>query len=557
MEDGSTESRTGRGAGDGVPHSRPPAYAALAKHLAHFRSAPFLFVGAGLSRRYLGLPAWNGLLARIADYTGKPYAYYLTSGDSQLPRVASAIADDFHDIWWSDNRFADSRLRYKDRVTNRESPFKVEVARQVEDGSSRLPVAGPLVDELELLRRAVIDGVITTNYDTLLDSIFEDYVVFVGQDQLLFSEPQGVGEVYKIHGSCTDPDSIVITEADYERFQERNPYLAATLLTTFVDHPVVFLGYSLGDQNIGKILVSVARVLTTASLERLQDRLIFIQYDPDASAPTFVRSVISIEGFVIPIVSLTVPAFEGVFRVLAEVTRKFPARLLRQLKEHLYRLVLENEPGGRLFVQDIEAGSLPDSIDVVFGVGVKDMLGGRGYVGLSRRDLLIDVLRPVSEYDPSIIVDSALPAILKGPGFTPVYRYLRSAGRLNPTGGILAGALVDSKISDRVSHGLALFAGYRQDEGRCARTLGGVRGDFAELAKREPVADVIRCIGWMAPDDLDLEQVREYLAANMDAFDNPSTKTLWAKAVCLYDHHAYASGAAGAAITRAARPDDA
>jgi hypothetical protein len=268
--------------------------------------------------------------------------------------VASAIADAFHDIWWSDARFADSRMTYENRLTNRESPFKVEVARLLQDAPVSLPREGPLAVELELLRHAVIDGVITTNYDSLLESIFDDYVVFVGQDQLLFSEPQGVGEIYKIHGSCDDPNSIVITEADYARFRDRNPYLAATLLTTFIDHPIVFLGYSLNDRNISEILVSIAKVLTTASLERLQDRLIFVQYDADVAEPTMVRSVVGFEGFTIPIVSVVVPAFDGVFRVLAATTRKFPARLLRQLKEHLYTLVLENQPAGRLFVQDIE-----------------------------------------------------------------------------------------------------------------------------------------------------------------------------------------------------------
>jgi hypothetical protein len=47
----------------------------ISDHLSGFRSAPFLFAGAGLSRRYLGLDSWEGLLRRFAAEAGRPYEY--------------------------------------------------------------------------------------------------------------------------------------------------------------------------------------------------------------------------------------------------------------------------------------------------------------------------------------------------------------------------------------------------------------------------------------------------------------------------------------------------
>lgn len=35
-----------------------------------------LFVGSGLSSRYLGRTSWEGVLEMFADYLDKPYGYY-------------------------------------------------------------------------------------------------------------------------------------------------------------------------------------------------------------------------------------------------------------------------------------------------------------------------------------------------------------------------------------------------------------------------------------------------------------------------------------------------
>ncbi|MBN3471687.1 hypothetical protein G0D98_25345 [Pseudomonas savastanoi pv. phaseolicola] len=63
-------------------------------------SGPFLFLGSGFSRRYIGLEDWEGLLSRFC-LTGKPYAYYKSSANNDTPKSAQLIADEFHDLWWS------------------------------------------------------------------------------------------------------------------------------------------------------------------------------------------------------------------------------------------------------------------------------------------------------------------------------------------------------------------------------------------------------------------------------------------------------------------------
>lgn len=248
--------------------------AELKTHLEALAAAPFLFVGAGLSRRYLGLDGWEDLLRRYAEVAGQPYEYYATSADGDFPRIASAIAADIHEPWWKDSAFAESRELYKGMIRGPQSALKAEVSKGLRDCLADLPKSGALAQEIELLRQATIDGVITTNYDPLAKHIFPEYEVFVGQDEMLFANPQGVGEIYMVHGSSTDPDSLVLTAEDYERFNERNAYLAAKLLTVFVEHPVVFLGYSLADRNVFEIIRSIASVLTKDRIGEMLDRLL-------------------------------------------------------------------------------------------------------------------------------------------------------------------------------------------------------------------------------------------------------------------------------------------
>lgn len=108
----------------------------LQTHLSSFAAAPFLFIGAGLSRCYLGLDDWNGLLTNLANLTGRPYEYFVASANSDLPAVASKIAADLHERWWSDDAFAEHRSSFGKELHTRESALKAEVSSYIEDRSA-------------------------------------------------------------------------------------------------------------------------------------------------------------------------------------------------------------------------------------------------------------------------------------------------------------------------------------------------------------------------------------------------------------------------------------
>lgn len=511
-------------------------YDDLEDRLRSFSSVPFLFVGAGLSRRYLGTDGWVDLLKRMAAHTGKPYAYFASKADNRLPLVASEIAREFHEIWWNSEHFKESQELYGDTLQTREGPLKVEVARYTEAALERIPTTGALGKELRVLREAVVDGAITTNYDGLLEYLFPEFKAFVGQDELLFSDVQGVGEIYKIHGSATRPESLILTERDYDGFNNRNPYLAAKLVTIFVEHPIVFLGYSLSDPDVTDLLVSVAQVLTTENLRRLSDRLIFIQWDP-SRAPSLTSTQIAVSGFSIPLVLVNVPDFEETFAVLTRLSRRFSARLLRQLKEKVYEMALSGDASERFAVVDIDDSTRIEDVEFVVGVGIQKQLGARGYVGLTREELLKDVLRPVSEYEASKVVEEALPQIMRQPGNVPIYRYLRLAGLLNDDGTLKDGDSVHVKVSQRV-RGATPFRPSAGALAQARRIALGAKRDLEELIKREERGHVLLAATDLQREELDLDKFRQYLVENADAFYTQES-TAWSKAACLYDYYRF------------------
>ena len=458
----------------------------LDDHLRSFSTAPFLFVGSGMSRRYLGLDDWESLLRRFAAEVGKPYEYFASAANGDKPRSASLIAEEFHEIWWTEEKWEESRDRQSSDAVRSDSPLKIAVADYIT--SSEVNSHGdPILDEeLTLLEDAVIDGIITTNWDTFLSETFPDYRIFVGQNGLLFQDPQGVGEIYYIHGYVEEVNSLVLTEEDYRVFVERNPYLAAKLLSIFVEHPVIFLGYSLSDPNVIAILRSIASCLTAENLEKLQDRLVFVQWDEDSGDVDDVKlrpSQTTVDGWTIPIMIATVRDFRALFQVLSALDRKFPARMLRQLKEHIFELVRDNDPVDQLHVLEL-ASDDATKVDVVYGVGASGLLGERGYRPVVRSDIIDEVLHERDDLDPARVLHDSLPNILRSARYCPVFKYLAADGRVSEDGVDLGG--LDEKV---------LKAAGRTLENYPPVSTYGTRGDKLGVLSMSGIEELRRTLG--------------------------------------------------------------
>jgi hypothetical protein len=514
-------------------------------------SAPFLFVGSGFSRRYLGLEDWVGLLARFCGPI-RDFGYYNSKANGDLPAAASNMAIDYNEWWWSADETAESRANSSKFIKGQADALKLEISRYVGNFSLEDARKSHYGNEIAQLSEVAVDGIITTNWDTLLEELFPGYKVFIGQEELLFSNPQSIGEIYKIHGSVTDPSSLVLTTEDYAEFSFKNPYLAAKLVTIFVEHPIIFLGYSIADPHIRNIITSIAQCLSQEKIAAFQENLIFVQRMKDGGTPAIEKTTIQSGDFSVTMMVATLADFEDVFSALAGYKRKIPARVLRFFKEQLYELIhapVDNEK--KLAVVDLEDIGSADDIEFVVGAGVakrheqmaemvaqaaESALAKKGYAGVTPNEVFADCLLDKSEFDGAGILSAAYPAYARSSRtFIPIFRYLRAAGIESDD------ALAASKYEGaKKIVGKMRGADYTSNSyaTRYKRSFEGLSTKEIIEKSSSPI-EALLMLAFQPANTIDIGTLRDFLRDNAGTFDSEPYLTAYRKLVCRYDRLAF------------------
>lgn len=398
---------------------------------------PFLFVGSGFTHRYLGTDDWKGLISRFATQAlpGNNFAYEWyrneigTAGYTEeqlLPLITQRIEKDFNSRFLSDASFTVLRSEYERFIRSGVSAFKIAVAHWFK--SQETTFSSPKHDnEISALghSRKNIAGIVTTNFDQYLETLFPDHIPYIGQDTLLFTQTYGIGEIYKIHGCVSDPESIVLTHADYERYSSRNAYLSAKLLTIFLEHPIFFIGYSLNDINIRLIFKDIADCLNDRQLENLSNRLFFVQRVKDGRPEgiSIVRDTFDTK--VIEFKRIVTDDFSVVYKAIAALRTSYSPKILRKLKKDIYELIATNNPKERIRVIDIENADNLENVEYVMGVGVAQQLAGQGYAGLEVKDLIEDLIIEDRGFDAKAVIATVLPKLGRQCTYNlPVFKYL-------------------------------------------------------------------------------------------------------------------------------------
>lgn len=331
--------------------------------IANFTNHPVLFVGTGLSLRYLENSfTWDGLLSYISKkIKGSEEFYYdLKSkyekdGVFDFPKIAQELESEFTEVLKNDRNgdFKEINDEFYEnmKIPKNISRFKLYIAHTLKHHIVRSSQSLE-INELKKVRKN-IGSVITTNYDKFIEDVFE-FKPLIGNG-ILLSNPYG--SVYKIHGCVEDPNKIIITDDDYKIFNEKYELIRAQLLSLFIHNPIIFLGYNIGDNNIKSILKTIFTYINpnTPEAEKIRKNFLLVEYEAGSQNTEVIDHDIDMDGFAtLRINKIKTDNFLEIYTHLANLSLPVTAMDIRKVQA----VVKEIYAGGHIEVsitEDIDA----------------------------------------------------------------------------------------------------------------------------------------------------------------------------------------------------------
>lgn len=261
----------------------------LKQYITSMNSRPILFVGSGFSQRYIKSPTWSGLLNQLIEENPEikmPLEYFIQEYESDYAKIASELVDYYQNYSWKNRSNNEKFPPFLFKSTSKSIHLKYKIASIFKDLMSQFDTEShELHEEIRLLKKLNPQAIITTNYDNLLETIFPKYETIVGQQIIRQKKSTNIGHILKIHGSVEDCNSIIIEQKDYDNFFEKQIYLIAKLFTYFMEHPIIFIGYSLSDKNIKSILYNVKQIIDSETGPMIEN-MWFIDWNKDPIDPS-------------------------------------------------------------------------------------------------------------------------------------------------------------------------------------------------------------------------------------------------------------------------------
>lgn len=355
---------------------------------------PVLFVGSGMSIRYFNGPSWHELLEQLHELcprTEHPYGYYKQNYNEK--EIGEILAEEYSKWAWKGGRDDFDGWLY---TTNHPDIFiksKVsEVLSEItpsstteltDDKTSGDLTAEQATDEIELLKSIQPHAIITTNYDTFLESIYNEdydeesgYNVAIGE-QILHDQHRNIGEILKIHGCTTKPNSIILTKSDYHEFNNRQRYLSSKLLTYLIEHPVLIIGYSATDPNIQQIFSWVQQVLSEE--EKVSNDIFYVTYDSDIEDRDQLpkeKQIQTTEGDNIKVNQIAAAEFDWVFEAFTQGQGlELPIGHARNIVGQTYELITSKHPDAEVvdYRRLEEIAQSEEELAKVLGIAVEEV----------------------------------------------------------------------------------------------------------------------------------------------------------------------------------------
>jgi hypothetical protein len=497
----------------------------IKEFISKYTNHPVLFVGTGVSLRYLKeSQTWDGLLRKIAtDLTGGS-EYYLdlkascgSNGKYNYAKVAGLLEAEFTKRLMADRNgvFKDVNDKFYEYMNlgRNISRLKIHIA----DILSKIEFKEEKAEELALFKqvRKNVGSIITTNYDTLVEKVF-DFIPLIGND-ILLSNPYG--SVYKIHGCVTDAEKIIITDSDYANFLGKYELIRAQLLSIFIHNPIIFIGYNIGDDNIKELLKTIFTYVEPNSYaaQRIRQNFLLVEFESGSSSQETSEHDIDLEGFsTIRINKIKTDDFSSIYSALAELMLPISAMDIRKVQS----VVKEIYAGGKISVKITEDLDSMENSDRILAIGSSKTIQYQ----------YLDSTATIANYF-SIIEEANIQAIQL------IDKYKIWSGQYFPIFGfssIYPGLATEAKLKgyqiDKLqAASLAMSPVCRT----CHISIAGIMDDEAISPSNKHSAIVWSALG----GKISLDELEAYLRA-----DGNKKATNYRKILCAYDYMRYGTG---------------
>lgn len=195
-----------------------------------------VFAGAGLSMN-AGLPSWIELIKNILDE--------LNDKEPKSEKYKEALKDDIM-----------TPLDVLNKIEHHKE-FAIEALEQkIRSYDKTMPT------QIFLEIGKISTKIITTNYDCILDSCYQDFEKITYNNTFKVSKISNYDKyIFKIHGDIHEPDKCILFPFQYEELYTKNEQSSIFELKKIIsDKSILFLGFSLNDPYINYVFEFITKI---------------------------------------------------------------------------------------------------------------------------------------------------------------------------------------------------------------------------------------------------------------------------------------------------------